>query len=136
MRRLLLISAIVVAACYASVGAAYAGVADAERRCEPGEEQVSLLAEASFTALLQAVTVPAPDPRCMAPLGEQADCQWHDAGTPSGPAPSWSPWSRDHWLPPNAAPPAPPRARAVWPGDVRVVLSDGYERELERPPRG
>jgi len=139
--RLLLIAALAVSAIAASTGVAAAAVSDEEKRCEYGEEELSLLPEATFVALRETVALreaveQVVAERCVLGFGGQDDCRVHDANRNPGHGASWTPWSPEPWL---AAPQpwlAPPRYRAVAEPSVAVVLCDGYARGVERPPRG
>lgn len=136
MRRLLLTVAVLTAVGFVHVGAARASEADAERRCVADEEPASLLSEARLATVLQAIASGSFDARCVALRGDRADCEWHGSGVPSGPAGAWTPWARDHWLPPRAVAQRRSTSRFRWCAEHRLVVCDGFARELERPPRG
>jgi len=133
--RLLLIAALAVSAIAASTGVAAAAVSDEEKRCELGEEELSVLPEAAFVALREAVEQVVAE-RCVLGFGGQDDCRVHDPDHSPGHGASWTPWSSEPWL----AAPQPWLARSrgieVAQPAIAVVLCDGYARGVDRPPRG
>ena len=134
MRRLLLITVFAFVAMAAGGRGAAAAVSDADKRCELGDEQLSLLSETRFASLREAVVQV--NERCVAGLGNQADCQMSDTNGAPGPGGSWAPPASNYFVIAGAVWLAPASGRVVGAPERAVVLCDGYARELERPPQG
>ena len=127
-----LLTGVIVAVGLTVAGPAFAD--EAEEKCVVAADRYTPMPEVHIATLLAAAAEQS-QRRCVPGYSGGADCQ---VGSPAdAPTPNWVGFgdARDPWTPTGWAPPSPGVLRVPFGRDRAGALSDGYARDLERPPQ-